>query len=115
MVRAGQTTAAQTTGRQAEIPAILLHHDVAGDFGSAEERVLGLVDGKALRNPLRKLRVVLGSLLFGISLSIATALQIAGINISNDLVNMLPFIAIIVALMAFGRRSYLPPALCIPY
>jgi simple sugar transport system permease protein len=59
--------------------------------------------------------VVLGSLLFGISLSIATALQLAGINISTDLVTMLPFIAIILALIAFGRRSYLPPALCIPY
>ena len=58
---------------------------------------------------------MVGSLLFGISLSIATALQLAGINISNDLVTMLPFIAIIVSLIAFGRRSYLPPALCIPY
>src|ERR1019366_7198831 len=57
MVRAGQTAAAQTTGRQAEIPAILLHHDVAGDFGSAEERVLGLIYGKALWNAVRKLRV----------------------------------------------------------
>ena len=63
----------------------------------------------------RPLWVVVGSILFGISLSITTALQIAGINISNDLVQMLPFIAIIVSLMAFGRRSYLPPALCIPY
>jgi general nucleoside transport system permease protein len=59
--------------------------------------------------------VVLGSFLFGICLSIATALQIAGINISSDLVNMLPFIAIIVSLVVFARRSYLPPALCIPY
>jgi len=59
--------------------------------------------------------VVVGSLLFGMSFSIATALQLAGINISNDLVTMLPFIAIIVSLIAFGRRSYLPPALCIPY
>jgi simple sugar transport system permease protein len=59
--------------------------------------------------------VVLGSLLFGMSFSIATALQLAGINISNDVVTMLPFIAIIVSLIAFGRRSYLPPALCIPY
>src|ERR1035441_10461811 len=57
MVRAGQTTAAQTTGRQAEIPAILLHHDVAGDFGSAEKGVLGLVDGKALGNAMLELRV----------------------------------------------------------
>jgi general nucleoside transport system permease protein len=63
----------------------------------------------------RPLWVVVGSLLFGISLSIATALQLAGVNISNDLVTMLPFIAIIASLIAFGRRSYLPPALCIPY
>jgi simple sugar transport system permease protein len=59
--------------------------------------------------------VVAGSFLFGICLSIATALQLAGVNISTDLVNMLPFIAIIVSLLIFGRRSYLPPALCIPY
>ncbi len=63
----------------------------------------------------RPLWVVVGSLLFGISLSITTALQLAGVTISNDLVTMLPFIAIILALIAFGRRSYLPPALCIPY
>jgi simple sugar transport system permease protein len=59
--------------------------------------------------------VVLGSLLFGVSLSIATALQIANINISQDVVTMLPFLAIILALIIFNRRSYLPPALCIPY
>jgi simple sugar transport system permease protein len=63
----------------------------------------------------RPLWIVFASLLFGISLSIATALQLAGVNISNDLVTMLPFIAIILSLIAFGRRSYLPPALCIPY
>jgi ABC-type uncharacterized transport system permease subunit len=59
--------------------------------------------------------VLVGAFLFGISLSIATALQLAGINISTDLVNMLPFIAIIVALVLFARRSYLPPALAVPY
>ncbi len=59
--------------------------------------------------------VALASLLFGISLSITTALQLAGINISTDLINMLPFIAIMVALIIFGRRSYLPPALALPY
>ncbi len=63
----------------------------------------------------RPLWVVLGSFLFGISLSVATALQLAGINISTDVVNMLPFIAIMVALVAFARRSYLPPALALPY
>jgi len=59
--------------------------------------------------------VALASLLFGISLSITTALQLAGINISTDVINMLPFIAIMVALIIFGRRSYLPPALALPY
>lgn len=59
--------------------------------------------------------VLVASLLFGISLSIATALQLAGISISTDVVNLLPFIAIMVALVLFGRRSYLPPALALPY
>lgn len=59
--------------------------------------------------------IALGSLLFGISLSITTALQLAGINISTDLINMLPFIAIMAALVVFGRRSYLPPSLALPY
>jgi len=59
--------------------------------------------------------VLVGSFLFGISLSIATALQLAGVNISIDVINMLPFIAIILALVIFARRSYLPPALAIPY
>ncbi|MGH2858572.1 MAG: ABC transporter permease [Solirubrobacteraceae bacterium] len=59
--------------------------------------------------------VVLGSFLFGISLSIATALQLAGVNISTDVINMLPFVAIILSLVIFARRSYLPPALCLPY
>jgi ABC-type uncharacterized transport system permease subunit len=63
----------------------------------------------------KPLWVVMGSFLFGISLSVATALQLAGINISTDVVNLLPFIAIMVALIAFARRSYLPPALALPY
>lgn len=63
----------------------------------------------------RPLWVVFGSFLFGISLSIATALQLAGVNISTDVINMLPFITIILALVVFARRSYLPPALAIPY
>jgi simple sugar transport system permease protein len=63
----------------------------------------------------KPLWVVMGSFLFGISLSVATALQLAGINISTDVVNLLPFIAIMVALVGFARRSYLPPALALPY
>ncbi len=59
--------------------------------------------------------VMVGAFLFGMCLSIATALQLAGISISTDVVNMLPFVAIILSLLIFARRSYLPPALCLPY
>jgi len=63
----------------------------------------------------RPLWVVIGSFLFGISLSLGTSLQLVGINISTDVVHMLPFLAIIVALVLFARRAYLPPALAVPY
>jgi simple sugar transport system permease protein len=63
----------------------------------------------------RPLWVLCGSFLFGIALSLSDSLQLAGINISVDIVNMIPFAAIIVALIVFARRSYLPPALALPY
>jgi general nucleoside transport system permease protein len=63
----------------------------------------------------RPLWVLLGSFLFGIVLSLSDSLQLAGINISTDVVNMLPFAAIIIALIVFARRAYLPPALALPY
>jgi general nucleoside transport system permease protein len=63
----------------------------------------------------RPLWVIMGSFLFGVSLSVSDALQIAGFTISTDVINMLPFVAIIVALILFARRSYLPPALALPY
>lgn len=55
------------------------------------------------------------SFVFGMCLSIGTALQLTSINISTDVINMLPFVAIMVALVLFARGSYLPPALCLPY
>lgn len=63
----------------------------------------------------RALWVLIGSFIFGISLSLSDALQIAGIDISTDVVFMLPFVAVIVVLVLFGRRSYLPAALGLPY
>lgn len=59
--------------------------------------------------------VVLGALLFGMSLALATALQLVGVNIPIDVVLMLPFVAVIAALLLFGRQAYLPAALGIPY
>jgi simple sugar transport system permease protein len=63
----------------------------------------------------RPLWVLLASFFFGIALSLSDSLQLGGIQIPIDVVHMLPFAAIIVALILFGRRSYLPPALALPY
>jgi general nucleoside transport system permease protein len=63
----------------------------------------------------KPLWVILGSLLFGVALSLQQALQLANINIPSDVVNMLPFVAVMLVLILFGRRSYLPPALALPY
>jgi simple sugar transport system permease protein len=63
----------------------------------------------------RAVWVVLGSFLFGISLSISDALQIAGVDISTDVVFMLPFLTVILVLLLFVRRAYLPAALGLPY
>jgi ABC-type uncharacterized transport system permease subunit len=63
----------------------------------------------------RPLRVVTFSLMFGIALSLSTLLQLAGINLEPEIVNIIPFAAIILALMLFARSAYLPPALALPY
>ena len=63
----------------------------------------------------KPLWVGVSSFVFGICLSIGTALQLTSINISSDVINMLPYIAIMAALILFARGSYLPPALCLPY
>ncbi len=59
--------------------------------------------------------IVAGAGLIGVSLSLTTALQLIGLNIPIDAVQMLPFLLIIVVLFIFGRDSYLPAALCLPY
>jgi len=59
--------------------------------------------------------VLLGALLFGASLSLTTALQVAGFNIPTDVIQMLPFAMVILVLVLFARHSYLPRALGIPY
>ncbi|MEM7124383.1 MAG: ABC transporter permease [Pseudomonadota bacterium] len=56
-----------------------------------------------------------GALLFGLSLALTTALQVAGLNIPTDVVQMLPFGMVIVVLIIFARHSYLPPSLGLPY
>ena len=59
--------------------------------------------------------VLLGAILFGVSLAMTTALQVAGVNVPTDVVQMLPFAMVMLVLVIFARHSGLPPALGLPY
>ena len=59
--------------------------------------------------------VLAGAVLFGVSLALTTALQVAGVNIPTDVVQMLPFAMVMLVLVIFARHSVLPPALGLPY
>jgi general nucleoside transport system permease protein len=63
----------------------------------------------------RPVWVLLGAALFGISLALTTALQVAGVNVPTDVVQMLPFAMVMLVLVIFARHSVLPPALGLPY
>jgi ABC-type uncharacterized transport system permease subunit len=63
----------------------------------------------------RPVWVLAGAVLFGVSLALTTALQVAGVNIPTDVVQMLPFAMVMLVLVIFARHSVLPPALGLPY
>jgi hypothetical protein len=59
MVGAGEAATAQAAGFHAEIAAVLLDHDIAGDLGGAEEAVFALVYGKILGDAIEVGRVII--------------------------------------------------------
>lgn len=59
----------------------------------------------------RPLWVLGGALLFGGSLSMTTALQVAGVDIPTDVIQMLPFAMVMLVLLIAGRKAALPQAL----
>lgn len=59
--------------------------------------------------------VLIGAVVFGGALSLATALQVAGLDVPTDLVQMLPFAAVMAVLVLYGRKARLPAALGLPY
>jgi simple sugar transport system permease protein len=75
--------------------------------------VIGIVLAMLARG--RPLWVLIGAALFGASLAMTTALQVAGIDIPTDVVQMLPFAVVMLVLVLFARNSMLPPALGSPY
>lgn len=63
----------------------------------------------------KPLWVLGGALLFGACLSLTTALQVVGVAVPTDVIQMLPFIAVMLVLLIFGRRTSLPSALGTAY
>ncbi|MEP0322209.1 putative B6 ABC transporter permease subunit 1 [Bauldia litoralis] len=111
-----RTVAVLTTGALAGLGGAYLANVGAGifvPFITNGAGFLGIVLAMLARG--RPLWVLFGALLFGISLSLTTALQVAGINIPTDVIQMIPFLAVMVMLVIFGRKSSLPAALGLPY
>ncbi len=63
----------------------------------------------------RTLWLFLGALLFGMSLSASTILQLLGSTVSTDITHMTPFILIMIVLALFRRHVAFPKALGQPY
>lgn len=59
--------------------------------------------------------VAVASFVYGLSIAVATALQLTSLEVPTDVVKMLPFIVVMVTLLIFGRSALVPPALGLPY
>ncbi|TIO10353.1 ABC transporter permease [Mesorhizobium sp.] len=111
-----RTIAVLTTGALAGLGGAFLANVGAGlfiPFITNGAGFLGIVLAMLARG--RPVWVLFGALLFGVCLSLTTAMQVAGINIPTDIIQMLPFLAVMIMLVLFGRRASLPAALGIPY
>ncbi len=111
-----RTIAVLTTGAMAGLGGAYLAKVGAGlfiPFITNGAGFLGIVLAMLARG--RPVWVLFGALLFGVCLSLTTAMQVAGINIPTDVIQMLPFLAVMIMLVLFGRRASLPAALGIQY
>lgn len=55
------------------------------------------------------------SMVYGLFVAAGTALQLTSMNLSNDVITMAPFVAVLIVLACSRRGSALPPALATPY
>lgn len=69
----------------------------------------------AMLGQWRPYRVFIGAVLFGLLRSLATGLQIVGVDVRPEFILMLPYVGIIIALVILAGRAKLPSALGVPY
>ncbi len=111
-----RTVAVIATGVMAGVGGAFMANIGAGlfiPFMTGGAGFIGIVLAMLARG--RPLWVLAGALIFGACLSMTTALQVAGVNIPTDVIQMLPFAAVMAVLVIFGRRASLPAALGLPY
>jgi len=107
-----RTTAVLVTGALAGLGGAYMSIVVAGvfvPFMTHGNGFIAIVLAMLARG--RPLWVLGGALLFGGSLSMTTALQVAGVDIPTDVIQMLPFAMVMVVLLVAGRKAALPQAL----
>lgn len=115
-VVATRSAAVLTTGFLAGVGGAYLANVGAGlfvPFMTNGAGFIGIVLAMLARG--RPVWIILGAALFGVSLALTTALQVGGVNIPTDVVQMLPFAMVMAVLVIFARHSVLPPALGLPY
>lgn len=107
-----RSLAVLTTGALAGLGGAFMSVAVAGvfiPFMSHGNGFIAIVLAMLARG--RPLWVLGGALLFGASLSMTTALQVAGVNVPTDVIQMLPFAMVMLVLLFAGRKASLPNAL----
>jgi simple sugar transport system permease protein len=108
--------AVMVTGALAGLGGAFMANVAAGifiPFMTGGAGFIGIVLAMLARG--RPLWVLIGAVIFGASLSLTTALQVGGVNVPTDLIQMLPFAAVMAVLVIYGRRARLPAALGLPY
>ncbi|NPD16367.1 ABC transporter permease [Xinfangfangia sp. D13-10-4-6] len=101
-----------TTGALAGLGGAFMSVAVAGvfvPFMSHGNGFIAIVLAMLARG--RPLWVLGGAFLFGASLSMTTALQVVGVNVPVDVIQMLPFAMVMLVLVLAGRKANLPAAL----
>lgn len=88
----------------------------AGTFTPAMTHGVGflaIVVAMLARGSLAWVAAIAG--MYGLFIAAGTALQLGAVDIPIDVIHMMPFIAVMVVLVAFPKRSTLPPALATAY
>lgn len=111
-----RTAAVLFTGAMAGLGGAYMANVAAGifiPFMTGGAGFIGIVLAMLARG--RPYWVLIGALIFGAALSLTTALQVAGSNVPTDVIQMLPFAAVMLVLVIWGRNAKLPKALGLSY